>query len=213
MDTNQTTLVVQRYLDELAVARGDDDVGPIISALLGQSVRRLQLLCNTLLHRGYPRLARPPVGLQVEDLLGAVVERLLKALRETRPGTVRGFFALASRHMRWELNDLARRLDHRDVPFDVHAIDVAAPAESDSGLGTETKRMLDAIDALPEDEREVLELVMIHGMTHEEAAAVIGSSTKTVQRRLNRARHVLVETLGFPGMGPSRSDGPGTLDD
>jgi hypothetical protein len=42
--------------------------------------------------------------------LSAVVERLLKALRAARPQTVREFFALANQHMRWELNDLARRL-------------------------------------------------------------------------------------------------------
>ena len=42
-----------------------------------------------------------------------MVERLLKALREARPQTVRDFFSLASLHMRWELNDLARRLDER----------------------------------------------------------------------------------------------------
>ena len=44
-------------------------------------------------------------------MLSSVVDRLLKALREVRPTTVRQFFALANQHMRWELNDLARRLD------------------------------------------------------------------------------------------------------
>jgi RNA polymerase sigma-70 factor (ECF subfamily) len=39
-----------------------------------------------------------------------VTERLLKALREARPRAVRRFFALASHHIRWELNNLARRL-------------------------------------------------------------------------------------------------------
>ena len=52
-----------------------------------------------------------PLNLQAEEMLSAVVERLLKALREARPATVRQFFALASQHMRWELNDMARRLD------------------------------------------------------------------------------------------------------
>lgn len=209
MDEGRTTLVVQHFLDELAVARGDADAGPVISALLGHSARRLQQLCNTLLYRSYPRLARPPIGLEAEELLGAVVERLLKALQATRPGTVRGFFALASRHMRWELNDLARRLDGREVPVDVHSIDVAAAPASDSGLGSDARRMLDAIEALPDDEREVLELVKIHGMTHEEAAGVLGVSAKTVQRRLNRALHLLVEGLEGPGPGPPPSCGPG----
>jgi hypothetical protein len=40
-----------------------------------------------------------------------VVERLLKDLREARPATARHFFSLACQHMRWELNDMAGRLD------------------------------------------------------------------------------------------------------
>jgi hypothetical protein len=51
------------------------------------------------------------LNLQPDELLGAVVERLLKAMRTVRPQTVRQFFALVNLHMRWELNDLARRLD------------------------------------------------------------------------------------------------------
>src|SRR3954464_13948483 len=113
---SNTTAVVQRYLDALA---GDQPAEPIIRTLLDQSVRRLHLLCASLLHRSYPRLTRPPLNLQADELLGAVVERLLKALREARPGTVRQFFALAGQHMRWELNDLARRLDNRPAAVEL----------------------------------------------------------------------------------------------
>ena len=108
MSEEHTTAVVQRYLDELA---GDSPAEPIVRALLDRAVRRLHLLCATLLYRSYPRLTRPPLNLEADELLGAVVERLLKAMREARPRTVRQFFALANPHMRWELNDLARRLD------------------------------------------------------------------------------------------------------
>jgi predicted DNA-binding protein (UPF0251 family) len=48
---------------------------------------------------------------------------------------------------------------------------------------------------LPEDEREVFDLIGIQGLTHAEAAAVVGVSEKTVQRRLNRAGHLLAERL------------------
>ena len=107
MSDDHTTAVVQRYLDELA---GDSPAEPIVRALLDRSVRRLHLLCAMLLHRSYPRLTRPPLNLQAEELLGAIAERLLKALREARPRTVRQLFALANQHLRGELNDLARRL-------------------------------------------------------------------------------------------------------
>jgi hypothetical protein len=42
-----------------------------------------------------------------------VEERLLKAMREARPRTVRELFALANRHRRWEFSDLARRFDEQ----------------------------------------------------------------------------------------------------
>jgi len=53
---------------------------------------------------------RPPLNLQVEEVLSAVVERLIGAL-EARPAMMRQFFSLASQHMQRELNDMARRLD------------------------------------------------------------------------------------------------------
>src|SRR3954452_14944853 len=116
MDEEHTTVVVQRYLDELA---GGSPAEPVVRALLDRAVRRLHQLCAALLYRSYPRLTRPPLNLQADEMLGALVERLLKALREVRPGTVRQFFALAGQHMRWELNDLARRLDEQPAAVEL----------------------------------------------------------------------------------------------
>ena len=117
MADDRTTAVVQRYLDAL---HGDAPAEPIIRQLLDRAVGRLQWLSASMLHRQYPRLARPPLNLQSEELLSAVVERLLKALRNARPGNVRQFFALANQHMRWELNDLARRLDEQPAASREH---------------------------------------------------------------------------------------------
>ena len=102
-----TSAVVQQYLDELA---GDSPAEPIVRALLDKSVRRLHVLCATSLFEKYPRLTRPPLNLEADDMLSILIERLLKALRSVRPQSVRQFFGLANRHIRWELNDLARRL-------------------------------------------------------------------------------------------------------
>jgi RNA polymerase sigma factor (sigma-70 family) len=196
MNDERTTAAVQRYLDELA---GDTPAEPVIRALLDRAVRRLHQLCATLLHRSYPRLARPPLNLQADEMLSAVVERLLKAMREAHPRTVRQFFALASQHMRWELNDMARRLDERPAAVELREGLVPAPASSDSGLTPDGRRMLEAIDNLPEGEREAFDLVRIQGMTQAEAAQVLGVSAMTVNRRLNRSLQLLTETLGDLG--------------
>ncbi len=192
MSAEQTTAAVQRFLDALA---GDQPAEPIVRALLDRSVRRLQLLCSNLLYRKYRRLTMPPVNLQPDEILDAVVERLLKAMRSVHPQTVRQFFALVNQHMRWELNDVARRLDEQPTSLELYEDLVAAPASSGSVLTPDGRRMLDAIDELPEDEREVFGLVHVQGLMTGEAAEVLGVSVRTVQRRMNRSLLLLAKKL------------------
>src|SRR5262245_32489494 len=192
MSAEPTTAAVQRYLDALA---GDQPAEPIVRALLDRSVRRLQVLCTNLLYRKYRRLTLAPVNLQPEELLDSVVERLLKAMRSIRPTTVRQFFALVNQHMRWELNDVARRLDEQPTAIQLREDMVPAPASSGSVLTPDGRRMLKAIDDLPDDEREVFGLVHVQGLTQGEAAEVIDVSIRTVQRRLNRSLLLLAKQL------------------
>jgi RNA polymerase sigma-70 factor (ECF subfamily) len=192
MDSEPTTAVVQRYLEALA---GDQPAEPIIHALLDHSIRRLQMLCGKLLYREYRRLTLPPLNMQPDELLSAVVERLLKAMHSGRPRTVRGFFALVNQHMRWELNDLARRLDEQPAAVELDEGRVPAPPGSGSVLTPDGRRMLEAIDRLPEEEGEAFSLVRIQALTFVEAAGVLGVSTKTVQRRLNRSLVLLAKEL------------------
>src|SRR5262249_51023338 len=193
MDEPATTVIIQRYLDALP---GDTAAEPLVRELLERAVGRLRELCANFLYKSYPRLTRPPVNLETDELLGGVVAGLLTALRATRPPTVRRFFALANKHMRCQLNDWARRLDERPAAAALAESGVAAPSASmASGLSPDGRRMLAVIDGLPDDEREVFDLVGIQGLTHAEAATVVGVSEKTVQRRLNRARLLLAERL------------------
>lgn len=195
MEEAGTTAAVQHYLDELAGVSGDSPASTIIRDLLARSVNRLSLLCATLLHRSYPRLTRPPLNVRTDELLSSVVERLLKALRKTRPQTVRQFFALANQHIVWELNNLAERLDEKAPDAEFIEGLVPAPLSSSSGISQEGRRMLDAIENLPEEEREVFSLIRIQGMTHVEAAEIASVSSKTIQRRLNRSLILLAQSL------------------
>jgi RNA polymerase sigma-70 factor (ECF subfamily) len=201
MPEEPTTAVIQRYL---AALPEDTAAEPVIRELLDRAVGRLRQLCVNLLYRSYPRLTQPPVNLETDELLGGVVAALLTALRATRPTGVRQFFALACQHMRWQLNDLARRLDERPPAAALPEAGVAAPSSTGSCLTPDGRRVLATIENLPEDEREAFDLVGIQGLTHGEAAAVVGVSEKTVQRRLNRARLLLAERLAdlrpLPGM-------------
>jgi RNA polymerase sigma-70 factor (ECF subfamily) len=209
MIESTTSVVVQRYLNELA---GESPAEPIVRALLDKSVRRLHVLCSTWLFEKYPRLTRPPLNLDADEMLSALIERLLKALRLVRPQTVRQFFGLANRHIRWELNDLARRLDKQTAVLELPSDDVPAPASSDSGLSDDGRRMLEAIDRLPDDEREAFDLVRIQGLSHTEASEIIGVTPLTVKRRLNRGLRLLAKQLGDlePNAGSPLPGGDGT---
>ena len=198
MPQEPTTAAVERYLNELAGVSGEDSAEPIVRALLSSSLRRLHLLSATLLYRSYPRLAEPPMNLNTEEILSGVVERMMKALRKVHPKTVREFFALANKHMRWELNELARSLDHEARAVELRESRVESPAASaqdPSSMSPNTVRMLEAIERLPDDERETFSLVRVQGMTQADAAAVLGVSVKTVQRRLARSLPLLAGQL------------------
>jgi RNA polymerase sigma-70 factor (ECF subfamily) len=68
MPEANTTAIVQRYLGELT---GESPAEPVVRALLGRAVPRLQRFCATLLHHDYPRLTHSPHNLQTDELLGA----------------------------------------------------------------------------------------------------------------------------------------------
>jgi RNA polymerase sigma-70 factor (ECF subfamily) len=197
-------------LDELAGVRGDAPAEPIVRDLLARSAERLQLLCGSLLHRSYPRLTHGPLNLNTDELLGGLVGRLIKAMREVRPGTVRQFFALANQHIRWELNDLARQLDYAQHPEQLQE-GHAAPArslddpESRVEASATAKQILDAIEELPQDERETFNRVRIQGLSQSEAANVLGVCGKTVQRRLNRGLMLLSRRVD--NIVPTRPEG------
>src|SRR5260370_863614 len=108
--------------------------------------------------REHPLAVRRAGAFDPDELLGAVVEGLLKALRGARRKGARQFFALASQHLHWELDEMARRLDEEPAPA---LLDEPAPASSGSGLTRDARRRLETIERLPKSEREAFELVWI----------------------------------------------------
>jgi len=190
-----TTVIIQKFLDDLNHA---DDVPaePLVRNVLEHSITRLHWLCELMLQRHYPRLMHGPLNLTADELLGGVVERLLKAMQKVRPQTVPQFFALANRHMRWELNEFVRRLDIEGNASEFHDSRHPAPHSLTTiPASANASRILDALERLSEEEREVFTLVRIQGITQVEAAEILGISDKTVQRRLKRSLIFLHQVL------------------
>ena len=208
MDAEPTSAAVQRYLDELAA---DSPAEAVVRALLGRAVHRLEKLCATLLYRSYPRLTRPPANLQPDELLGAVVERLLKALREAR---------LDGSHFAVGVHHADRDGVRPDRLANVGGVDTSMRVHGQIGRGealrleclhrTQHRVMLDGrrdqVAATP-GEREAFDLVQVQGLSQAEAAQVLEVSVATVNRRLNRGLQLLTATLAdlYPG-----EESPGT---
>ena len=67
-------------------------------ALLDRAIGRLEMLCASMLYQKYHRLTLPPLSLQTAEVLGAVIERLLKAIAKSAPGLVRDSWPGQSAH-------------------------------------------------------------------------------------------------------------------
>jgi RNA polymerase sigma-70 factor (ECF subfamily) len=70
-----------------------------------------------------------------------------------------------------------------------------AHESGDSRISPNARRMLEAIERLPDEEREVFDLLRIQGLTQPEAAELLGVSVRTVQRRLGSSILMLSDVL------------------
>jgi len=194
MGEERTTAVVQGYLDELA---GDRTAEPVIRALLEQAAHRLHELCAALAAPELPApdaaTPQPPGG---GNAWRGGSSGLLKALRQVRPGTVRQFFALASQHMRWELNEMARRLDEQPTAAELREGLVPAPASSDSQAHGGRPPDAGGDRTTAGGRARGVRAVRIQGMSQAEAARMLDVSVATVNRRLNRGLQLLAAELG-----------------
>jgi RNA polymerase sigma-70 factor (ECF subfamily) len=167
--------------------------------LLARACDRLGRLARKLL-RADPRVGRWE---ETDDVRQNAMLRLYQALAQVTPPTPRDFFRLAALHIRRELVDLAR---HHFGPAGAgrHHQSGApgAPAGADpSDRSLDPQRLTDwsefhaAIEKLPEEEREVFDLLWYHDMPQAEAAALLGVSERTLQRRWRSARRLLAGVL------------------
>jgi RNA polymerase sigma-70 factor (ECF subfamily) len=163
--------------------------------------------------RGYPRLKRWE---QTDDVLQSALVRLHRALQQVTPASLRDFYRLASAQIRRELIDLVRHHYGPRGPGRRHASNAGQPeshdaappayerAESGEGPGSLAAwgEFHEQAHALPEEEREVFDLVWYQGLPYGEAAALLGVSSKTVMRRWHAACLRLSEVLGGDLPGP-----------
>ena len=148
-----------------------------------------------------PRLRRFAHGLSrdpadADDLTQLTVERALRSRGQWAPGTRLDSWAYKIMRNLWI--DTVRSRTRRDR--------VEAPAEEAEALGhdpresveasIELNRAMAAMERLPDEQREVVSLILIEGFGYREAAQMLDLPIGTVSSRLVRGRTALLEMLG-----------------
>jgi RNA polymerase sigma-70 factor (ECF subfamily) len=201
---------IQVLLERLA--NGDESARDELIAAAGE---RLMNLTRSM-KRTYDRVNRWE---QTDDVFQRSIMRLHRALTEVDIADVRHFYRLAATQIRRELIDLTRHYggpqgmgaNHATQMADnpdrseaaVHgaydAMDEDGGAPQELSAWTELHR---AIEQLPEEQKEVVELLFYNGLSQTQASELLGVSTRTVKRYWRNAKLSLFEELGgeFPGL-------------
>lgn len=147
-----------------------------------------------LMAREIPRLRRYAPALtgdaaHADDLVQDSLERAIRKRHQlTKHGSVRAWL-MRILYTRW----IDERKRHRNARAHVAIEDVehrltSQPAQESSEA---CREVLAAFHDLPDDQRAILALVVIDGMTYDEAAKVLKVPIGTVRSRLARARQAL----------------------
>ncbi len=187
------TVQIRRCIDRLR--SGDQQAR---DELLGLACGRLLRITHKI-KRDYPQVGRWE---QTEDVAQNASMRLYQALASVELTDARHFFRLAAVQIRRELIDMARRYHgahglgthhvtqapaHDDQSHPRDAFE-AAEVTHDPGKLAQWAEFHEKIDSLPEQQREVFDLLWYHGLSQDEAAEVLGVDARTVKRRWRSAR-------------------------
>ena len=137
-------------------------------------------------------LSRNPVD--ADDLAQATVERALRSRDQWQPGT--RLDSWTYRIMRNLWIDTARSRSRKDK--------VEAPPEEAERVGesggmeaaAELAQVMEAMHQLPDEQREVVALILVEGYGYREAAELLDLPIGTVSSRLVRGRTALMQLVG-----------------
>jgi RNA polymerase sigma-70 factor (ECF subfamily) len=168
--------------------------------LIGLAEGRFVALARAMLRR-HPHVRRWE---ETDDLLQAALLRLHRSLAEVQPESVQHFDNLAAAQIRRQLIDLARSYYGPEGLGARHHTDGADPAgrlarvADDAGKPDSLESWAafhEAVERLPDEEREVVNLLWYDNLTHAQAAEALGVATKTIQRRWASARLMIQAAL------------------
>lgn len=189
---------LERSLDELRnLDRDGTAFDQARDAVIQHASERLERLARRML-RNYPRLRRWE---QTGDVLQNSIIRLHRSLAVVQPESVRQFYGLAATQIRRELIDLTR---HHFGPqgeaarhhTDRHergdsALANYADRSGEPGSLAEWTEFHEAVQRLPDAEREVFDLHWYEGLDQKQVASILGVTDRTVKNRWRNAKLLL----------------------
>ena len=130
---------------------------------------------------------------EADDLVQETLTRALTSIHQFRPGTsMKSWLFTIMRNTFYT----KVRVETREAPGAAECVSLRPAADATQEWSARGREMERAIQRLPEQQREVLMLIGVLGVSYEEAAAICGCAMGTVKSRLNRARIRLLEELG-----------------
>ena len=139
-------------------------------------------------------LSRNPVD--ADDLTQATIERALRSKAQWEPGT--RLDSWAYRIMRNLWIDTARsrsRKSAHEAPEE-EGLNVGEDPREAIDAAVDLKRVMAAMARLPDEQREVVALILVEGFGYREVSEMLGLPIGTVSSRLVRGRTALVAMVG-----------------
>ncbi len=146
------------------------------------------------------RYARALLGdrIEADDLVQDCLARALSRAHLWRAGTDLRAWLFTILH-NLHINNLRSRRAHvaanEDLNYGRSARAMAAPPDQDARL--ELRDLERALDRIPDEQRQVLLLVGMEGMSYDEAARVVGVPIGTIMSRVARGRDALRRSMTF----------------
>ena len=148
-----------------------------------------------------PRLRRFAFALSrnaadADDLAQATIERALRSRDQWQPGTRLDSWLYRIMRNLWidTVRSRGRREKH-EAPEDA-AKDVGEDPREAMHASMELQRAMSAMERLPDEQREVVALILIEGFGYREVSEMLELPIGTVSSRLVRGRMALLEMLG-----------------
>ena len=131
-----------------------------------------------------------------DDLTQATVERALRSRDQWQPGTRLDSWLYRIMRNLWIDTVRARgRQALREAPAE-DGEQVGHDPRSGIEAAIDLRRMMEAMDRLPDEQREVVALILIEGFGYREAAEILDLPIGTVSSRLVRGRTALLALVG-----------------